>query len=65
MKLKRWNDFLNEEESSSKIFGDNSKKEFVCRPCSIFLDVRDLKNGKCPICGSDEDVYLNDLTEEE
>lgn len=38
-------------------------REFVCRQCGEFLDSRDLKEGMCPNCGTDEDLFHNDLLE--
>ena len=43
---------------------DNVKKEFVCKRCMVFLDAKDLAEGKCPQCDSDEYVFINDLNEE-
>ena len=40
---------------------DNKKKEFVCRNCGTFLDAKDLKNNKCPNCGEEDEIYMNDL----
>ena len=41
----------------------DKEKEFVCRPCGKFLESDEFKDGKCPVCGSDEGIYLNDLKE--
>jgi len=46
-------------------YKDETKKEFVCRQCCTFLDTKELNNGKCPKCDTDEDVYLNDLNDED
>jgi len=44
---------------------DNSaEKQFVCRKCSLFLDVEDLKDGKCPDCEEDDNLFENDLLNE-
>ena len=40
-------------------------KEFHCRQCNIFLDSDELKKGKCPNCKNDEDLFNNELNEEE
>ena len=43
------------------MFNWNDKnKEFVCRRCSVFLNKEDLVDGKCPDCGSDEDIFINE-----
>ena len=34
-------------------------KELICKQCGQFLDKDDLKNGDCPNCETDEDIYLN------
>jgi rubrerythrin len=44
---------------------DEYKKEFVCRNCGKFLNPSYLKDGKCPVCDSDENVFQNDLNDEE
>lgn len=44
---------------SNRISKEESEKEFICKQCSLFLDHHDLKNGCCPECGSDEEIYLN------
>jgi rubrerythrin len=36
------------------------KKEFVCRACGKFLDSQDLVDGCCPVCESDESIFLNE-----
>jgi Zn finger protein HypA/HybF involved in hydrogenase expression len=46
-------------------FKDETKKEFVCRQCTTFLNSEDLKNGNCPNCESDEYIFSNDLNDEE
>jgi len=46
-------------------YKDDTKKEFDCRQCGTFLDVEDLKDGKCPNCETDEDIYHNDLNDED
>jgi Zn finger protein HypA/HybF involved in hydrogenase expression len=46
-------------------YKDETKKEFVCRRCVKFLDTKDLKNGKCPNCNTDEDIYNNDLNDDD
>lgn len=38
-----------------------NKKELICRHCNKFLDSKDLKKGKCPSCGDDEGIFINDL----
>jgi rubrerythrin len=40
----------------------DQNKEFVCRQCGLFLD---LKDGKYPNCKTDEDIFVNDLNDEE
>lgn len=40
---------------------EKSDKELYCRYCSKFLDKHELKKGNCPDCGSDENVFINDL----
>jgi rubrerythrin len=42
-----------------KIFKADTDKEFHCRKCGSFLDNTDLKDGKCPTCDSDEEVFIN------
>jgi len=37
------------------------EKELHCRQCGTFLDNEDLVDGKCPNCGTDEDIFLTDL----
>ena len=44
---------------------DESKKQFVCRSCAIFLDSEDLQEGKCPQCGEDDSIFENDLLNED
>jgi len=44
---------------------NESEKEFVCRQCGMFLDSKDLIDGKCPCCNSDENIFINDLNEQE
>ena len=46
-------------------YKDETKKEFICRQCGTFLDTEDLKDGKCPKCDTDEDIYPNDLLSDE
>jgi Zn finger protein HypA/HybF involved in hydrogenase expression len=38
---------------------DQNKKEFLCRKCLKFLDIKDLTDGKCPDCETDEYIYIN------
>lgn len=40
---------------------DETKKEFICRACLKFLDSQDFVDGCCPICESDESIFVNDL----
>jgi len=40
---------------------DETKKEFVCRQCTRFLDTEDLRNGMCPSCKTDDHIFHNDL----
>lgn len=40
---------------------EDNKKEFVCRQCYLFLDSEDFLDGACPECGSDENIFHNDL----
>jgi len=40
---------------------EDREKEFICRQCWTFLDNKDLKEGKCPNCDTDEYVFNNDL----
>lgn len=47
-----------------RIFKDEKEKEFVCRQCAIFLDVNELKDGKCPECENDEDLFMNENEDE-
>jgi len=42
----------------------NTKKEFVCKYCLLFLNQEDLEDGNCPNCESDEGIFINDLTTE-
>jgi rubrerythrin len=44
---------------------EETKKEFICRQCVTFLDSEDLKDGNCPNCENDEDIFMNDLNEDE
>lgn len=44
---------------------NTSDKEFVCRACGKFLDASDLVEDGCPICHSEENIFLNDLENEE
>jgi rubrerythrin len=44
---------------------EETKKEFICRQCGTFLDSEDLINGNCPNCENDEDIFMNDLNEDE
>ena len=37
---------------------EDSKKEFICRACLKFLESEDLIDGACPICESDESIFL-------
>lgn len=43
---------------------DESKKQYVCRNCAIFLDTAELEEGKCPECKKDDYIFQNDLLEE-
>ena len=45
-------------------YKEETEKEFICRRCSKFLDTEDLVDGKCPYCETDEDIYLNELNDE-
>ena len=42
---------------------EDSEKEFVCRHCGKFLDSEDLVEGCCPVCETDDGVFLNDNNE--
>jgi rubrerythrin len=44
---------------------ENKDKELVCRPCGKFLDSNELDDGKCPECGDDEGIFMNDLNIDE
>ena len=53
---------------SVKIMGfekPQNKKEYVCRMCGKFLDANELTNNGCPNCDTDENIYLNDLNDED
>ena len=39
----------------------DSKKEFICRACLKFLESEDFIDGACPICESDESIFVNNL----
>jgi rubrerythrin len=41
------------------------QKSYICRQCCTFLDLTDLKDGNCPNCGTDENIYNNDLLEDQ
>jgi Zn finger protein HypA/HybF involved in hydrogenase expression len=41
-----------------KIIEEN-KKEFLCGNCLKFLDIKDLTDGSCPDCETDEYIYIN------
>ena len=43
----------------------DNEKEFNCRQCGNFLNVEDLRNGKCPNCDTDEAIFINDLNDED
>ena len=45
-------------------WSEDSSKEFICRQCSTFLGVEDLVDGKCPNCDTDEDIFTNDIEDE-
>ena len=40
---------------------EDSKKEFICRACLKFLESEDFVDGACPICESDESIFVNNL----
>ena len=40
---------------------EDSKKEFICRAYLKFLEYEDFINGACPICESDESIFVNNL----
>ena len=40
-------------------------KEFKCRQCATFLDASELIKGHCPNGCSDDDLFTNELNEEE
>ena len=42
---------------------DKSDKEFICKQCNTYLDQKDLVDGKCPNCETDEDLFINDKDE--
>lgn len=44
---------------------NDNEKEFVCRVCLVFLDAEELDNNACPVCHSDEGLFINDINEEE
>lgn len=46
------------------IFKDYKDREFTCRQCNFFLDQEELIDGCCPNCGTDEDLFMNELDEE-
>ena len=39
-------------------------KELHCRQCGEFLDSKELEEGKCPNCETDEDLFINDENED-
>lgn len=43
---------------------NEEKKEFICKQCGFFLNTIDLKDGKCPNCNTDEDLFVNDRNED-
>ncbi len=43
---------------------DDRGKDFMCRQCGLFLDQKELKDGNCPDCGTDEDLFMNDENED-
>ena len=48
-----------------KIFKDEPKKKIFCCLCGPAMSSSDLKDGNCSNCDTDEDIYINDLTDEE
>ena len=65
----RYGRFITENKEDWKDITYNSEKikisdkDFHCRQCSTFLDSNELKNGCCPDCGTDDDVFMNDINE--
>jgi len=53
------------KKAETMSYRNENKKEFVCKQCGSFFDLEELDDGKCPDCGTDEDVFVNDLNEEE
>ena len=48
----------------SRVFKDDSKKEFHCRECGKFLDSKELEEDGCN-CETDDFIFANELLEEE
>ena len=46
-------------------FKPDKDKEFNCRQCSTYLDSTELVDGKCPNCKTDEDLFMNDIENED
>lgn len=44
---------------------EDREKEYVCKQCMVFLDIEELYEGKCPDCGMDEHVHINEWEEED
>lgn len=44
---------------------NNEEKEFICRGCGKFLDSSDLTEKGCPICESEENIFINDIDNED
>lgn len=38
----------------------SDNKDIVCRGCANFFNNQELIEGKCPICETDENLYLNE-----
>lgn len=37
-----------------------SDKELVCRGCGIFYNPNELQNSECPVCESEENLFINE-----
>jgi rubrerythrin len=38
---------------------ENKNKEFICRRCSLLLDIDELEEGMCPSCRDDRHILFN------
>ena len=45
-------------------YKNENEKEFFCKQCAIFYDAKELEDGKCPECKTDDELFINDGNED-